>query len=178
MSNGIVQALDHGLALQCLHGEGGGLSRHDDESHDCHVGASRLHAVVQTSQRLNKHVHTLIPVLVTSSSEEVQRLVRIEVIVPIEMTADKVVDALLVGLVQVLELVGSAELLDVQAVGKDTVRLALEQVLALVSSDMGYGGEDICCVCRTALYAVAVVDTSLASFCVAVEVLQVVVEIN
>ena len=178
VSHSIVQALDHGLTLQCLHGERGSLSRHDDESNDCHVGASRLHAVVQASQRLDKHIHTLIPVLVTSGSEEVQRLVRIEVIVPIEMTADKVVDALLVGLVQVLELVSCAELLDIETVGQNTVGLALEQVLALVGGDVGDGCKDIGGMCCAAFDAVAVVDTSLARLGVAVKVLQVVVEID
>lgn len=178
VSNGVVQALDHSLALQCLHSERGRLGRHDDESHDSHIGAGGLHAVVQTGQRLDEHVHTLIPVLVATSGEEVQRLVGIKVIVPIEMTANKVVDALLVGLVQVLELVSCAELLDIETVGQNTVGLALEQVLALVGGDVGDGCKDIGGMCCAAFDAVAVVDTSLARLGVAVKVLQVVVEID
>lgn len=178
VSNSIVQALDYGLALQCLHSKRSRLSRHDDEGNDSHVGAGRLHTVVQASQRLNEHIHTLISVLVTSSSEEVESLVRVKIVVSIEVAADKIVDALLVGLVKVLELVGSAEFLHVQTVGQDTVRLTLEQVLTFVCSDVRDGGEDICRVRRTALYAITVVNASLASLCVHIEVLQVVVEID
>ena len=97
---------------------------------------------------------------------------------PVEVTADKVVDALLVGLVEVLELVGCAELLNVQTIGQNTVGLALEQVLALVGGDVGDGGEDVGGVCCTTLNAVAVVDASLARLGIAVKVLQVVVEID
>lgn len=52
------------------------------------------------------------------------------------MTTHKVVDLLLVDLVQILKLVGGGKLLDVQAVGQDTIRLALEQMLTLVSGDV------------------------------------------
>ena len=83
----------------------------------------------QTGQRLDEHVDTLIPVLVTTSREEVQSLVQIKVVVTVKMAAHKVVDALLVGLMQVLELVGSGELFDIETIGKDTIGLALEQML-------------------------------------------------
>ena len=79
---------------------------------------------------------------------------------------------------QVLELVSCRELLDVQAVGQDTVGLALEQMLTLVRSDMRYSCEDICGVGSTAFYAVTVVNASLSSLSVAVKVLQVVVEVD
>ena len=71
VSNGVVQALDHSLALQCLHSERCRLGRHNNESHDGHIRAGGLHAVVQTGQRLDEHVHTLISVLVATSGEEV-----------------------------------------------------------------------------------------------------------
>ena len=45
---------------------------------------------------------------------------------------------------QVLELVHRLELDHVQAVRQDAVRLALEQVLALISRNMRYGREYIC----------------------------------
>ena len=178
VSNGVVQALDHSLALQRLHSERGRLGRHDDEGHDGHIGTGGLHAVVQAGERFDEHIHTLIPVLVATSGEEVKRLVRVEIVVAIEMTTDKVVDALLVGLVQVLELVSCAELLDIETVGQNTVGLALEQVLALVGGDVGDGCKDIGGMCCAAFDAVAVVDTSLARLGVAVKVLQVVVEID
>lgn len=134
--------------------------------------------MVEASQRFDKHVHTLVPVLIAASREEVQRLFGIEVIVPIEMTTDEIIDALLVGLVKILELVSRAELLDVETVGQDTVRLALEQVFAFVGGNVGNGSEDIRRVCRTTFYAVAVVDASLASLSVDIEILQVVVKVD
>jgi hypothetical protein len=57
--------------------------------------------------------------------------------------------------VHVLELVHRRELGDVEAVGDDAVRLALEQVLGLVSGDVRDGREDVGRVRRAALDAVA-----------------------
>jgi len=94
------------------------------------------------------------------------------------MATHKIVDSLLVGLMQVLELVGGGELLDVQTIGQDTIRLALEEMLTLVGGDVGDGGEDISSVCSAAFYAVPVVDASLSGFGVDVEPLEVVVEID
>lgn len=70
------------------------------------------------------------------------------------------------------------KLLDVQTIGQDTIGFPLEKMLALVSSDMGDGGEDICGVGCRALYAVAMIYASLASLCIDVEPLQIVVEID
>ena len=134
--------------------------------------------MVQSSQRFDEHVNTFISVFVSSSSEEVEGFVGIEIVVSIEMTADKFCNAILVGLVQVLEFVGGGELLDVETVWKDAVRLSLQQMLTLVSSDMADGGENICRMSSTAFYAVSVVDTTLSGLGVNVEVLQVVVEID
>lgn len=134
--------------------------------------------MIETSQRLNEHVDTFITVLVTTSGEEVQGLVGVEVIMAIEVTTNEVVDALLVDLMQILELVSCRELLDIQTVGQNTVGLALEQMLTLVSSDMRYSSEDIGGVGSTAFYAVTVVDASLSSLGIAIKVLQVVVEID
>lgn len=177
-ADSVVQRLEDGLTLEGLDGERGGLCGHNDESDDGHVGTSGLETVVETGQRLDEHVDTLIAVLVTTCGEEVQGLVGVEIVVAIEVTTDKVVDSLLVYLMQVLELVGCRELLDVQTVGQDTIRLALEQMFTLVSSDMRYGCEDICGVSSTAFYAVAMVNASLSGLGVAVKVLQVVVEVD
>lgn len=116
------------------------------------------------------------------------------------MATYEIVNLLLRDSVKVLELVHSRELGDVEAVGEDSIcergrakvsqgskgedrrarltRLALEQVLALVCGNVGYGGEDISAVRRTPLDAVAVVDSTLARLVVDVEVGQVVVEVN
>jgi len=177
-ADGIVERLEYGLTLEGLDGKRGGLSGHDNKSDNGHVRAGCLEAVVETGQGLDEHVNTFITVLVTTSGEEVQGLVGVEVVVAVEVTTNEVIDALFVYLVQVLELVSCRELLDVQAVGQDTVGLAFEQMLTLVSSDMRNGCEDIGGVGSTAFYAVTVVNASLSSLSVAVKVLQVVVKVD
>lgn len=59
------------------------------------------------------------------------------------MTANKLVDFRLGSLMQVLELVHRLELYDVETVRKDAVRLALQEMLRLVGSDVRDGREDI-----------------------------------
>jgi hypothetical protein len=52
------------------------------------------------------------------------------------MTAHEIVDLDLGLLMQVLELMGSGELLDVQTIGQNTIRLSLQKMLALVCGDV------------------------------------------
>lgn len=134
--------------------------------------------MVQSCQRLNKHVNTLIPELVTTSSEKIECVINIEVVVAIEMSADKVVDLLLCLLVQVLELVNSRELCDVETIGQNAIGLSLQQMLRLKSCDMRNSGENIASMCGGSLNTVSVVDTTLASFSVDIEPLQVVVKVH
>lgn len=176
--DGVAEGFDDGLALEGFDGEGLGLGGHDDECYDCHFRARRLETVVQARKRLDEHVATLIPVLITTSSEEVQRVIRIEIIVTIEVTAHEIVNLLLGLLVQVLELVHGAELCDVESVGEHAIGLALEEMLTLIGGDVGDGGEDVAGVCGGALDAVAVVDAALACLGVDVKVLKVVVEVD
>lgn len=56
--------------------------------------------------------------------------------------------------------------------------LALQQMLGLVSSDMGHGGKDIAAVSGSTLDAVAVVDATLASLMIDIKVAQVVVKVD
>ena len=74
-----------------------------------------------TSQRLDEHVHTLVPELVSPSREQVDGVLEVKVVVSVEVSADEIVDLLLGLDVQVLELVHGRELLDVEAVRQDTV---------------------------------------------------------
>lgn len=133
--------------------------------------------MVKTGKRLNEHIHTLIPELVATGSEEVEGVFWLEVVVAIEVTADEVVDLLLGLLMEVLELVHGRKLGDVETVGEDTIGLALEQMLTLVGGDVGNGGEDIAGVGGSTLDAVSVVDTTLSSLGIDIEPLKVVVEI-
>ena len=74
-----------------------------------------------TSKRFDKHINTFIPKLVSTSSEQVERVVQIEIVMTIEMTSDEIVNLLLGLDVEILEFVHSRELLDVKTVGKDTI---------------------------------------------------------
>lgn len=75
----------------------------------------------RTSQRFNKHIHTLIPVLVSTSSEQVDGVLKIEIVMTVKMTSDEIVDLLFCLNVQVLELVHSGEFDNVQTVRQDTI---------------------------------------------------------
>lgn len=175
--NGISQRLDDSLSLQCFNGQGSGLGRHDDESNNCRLASGGLEAVVETGKRLDKHVHTLIPELVATRSKEVERVFWLEIVMAVEVTADKVMNLLLVLLVEVLELVHGRELGDVETIGEDTIGLALEQMLTLVSCDVGNGGEDIAGMGGSSLDAVSMIDSALSSLGVNVKPLKVVVEV-
>jgi hypothetical protein len=74
-----------------------------------------------TSKRLDKHINTFIPKLVSTSSEQIKRVVQIEIVMTIEMTSNEIVNLLLGLNVEVLEFVHSCELLDVKTVGEDTI---------------------------------------------------------
>ncbi|KAI6772502.1 hypothetical protein HG530_003460 [Fusarium avenaceum] len=154
----ISQGLDNRLTLECLNSERSGLSRHDDESHHCQLATSSLETVVESCQRLDEHVNTLIPELITTGSEEVQCVVDVEIEVTVEMTSNKIVNLLLCLLVQVLELVNGRELGDIETIGKNTIRLSLQQMFGLER--------------------LSVVNTTLACLSINIEPLEVVVEVH
>jgi hypothetical protein len=80
--------------------------------------------------------------------------------------------------VEVLELVHRRKLYNVQSVGQNTIWLALQKVLALVRRNVGNRGENIARMCGRTLNAVSVVNSTLSSFRIHIEPLQIVVEIN
>ena len=96
----------------------------------------------------------------------------------VEVPADEVVNLRLRRRVQVLELVHRLELDHVETVREDPIRLALQQVLALVRRDVRHRREHVRTVRGRALDAVSVVDATLAGLVINVEVLEVVVEID
>ena len=176
--DGVSQRLDDGLPLQCFNSQGSGLGRHDDESNNRGLASGGLQAVVKTGKRLNEHIHTLIPELVATGSEEVEGVFWLEIVMAIKVTADKVVDLFLGLLMEVLELMHGRELGDVETVGEDTIGLALEQMLTLVGGDVGNGGEDIARMGGSSLDAVSVIDTALSSLSINIEPLKVVIEVH
>lgn len=139
------------------------MCRHNDERHNGGLASSRLETVIQSSQGLNEHVHTLIPEFVPAGSEEVECIVRLEIIVPVEMTAHKIVNLLFGLLVKILEFVNRRKLGDVEAVGQNSIGLSLQQVLRLEGSDVGHSGEDITRMSSGTLNAITVVDPTFSS---------------
>jgi hypothetical protein len=70
-----------------------------------------------TSKRLDKHINTFVPKLVSTSSEQVKSVVEIEIVMTVEMSSDEIIDLLLGLDVEVLEFVHGSELLDIETVG-------------------------------------------------------------
>ena len=94
------------------------------------------------------------------------------------MTPYKVMNLFLRLGVKILKLVHRGKLDNVQSIGQNTIWLAFEQVLALVSRDVRNCGEDITRMGRCTFDTVTVVNSSLARFSIHIEILKVVVEIN
>jgi len=79
---------------------------------------------------------------------------------------------------QVLELVDSLELYNVETIREYAIWLSLEQVFALIGRNVGYGGENIRAVSSGSFDAISMVDSPLSSFVVDVEILKIVVEVD
>jgi hypothetical protein len=81
LGDGVAELLSDGLTLERLNGvrvsRGGG----DDERDDGLLRSRDLEAVVEAGEGLDEHVETFVAVLVTSSGEEVERVVEVEVVV-------------------------------------------------------------------------------------------------
>ena len=174
--NGLLEPLGNGVAAQRLHVETIGLSREDHEGDHSNIRARGLQHVVQPCQRLDEDVRALVGELVPSRCEQVQGTIKVEVKVAVEVPSNKLVDLLLAGGVQVLELMQIS--LHVEAVRSDQVRLPAHQVGRLHAGDLRHSGEDVRQVGPCSLDAVPVEDSSLARLLVAVEVFQVVVEVS
>lgn len=96
----------------------------------------------------------------------------------VEVSSDELVNLRLGRRVQVLELVHRLELDNVETVREDAVRFALEEMFALVRSDVRDRSEHVRAVRGGALNAVPVVNPALPGFVVHVEVLKIVVEVD
>ena len=66
----------------------------------------------------------------------IKRVLQIKVVMSVEVTSNKLVDLSLGCLMQVLELVHSLELDDVETVRQDAIRFALQQMFRLVGGDV------------------------------------------
>ena len=174
----VPKGLDDSLTFQGFNRERRGFGRHDDKGDYGHLGPGRFQIVIQSRQRLDEHVHAFIPVLVATGCEEIERVLRIKVIVTVEMTADEIMDLLFGLLVQVLEFVHGGEFLDVESIRQYSIRLSFQEMLALVCSDVRNGGEYIGRVSGSPFDAISVIDAPFASLSINIKVLQVVVEVD
>ena len=93
------------------------------------------------------------------------------------MPANKVMNLRLRNLMKILELVHSAKLNNVQPIRQDSIRFPLQKMLSLVRRDMAHSSEHISTMCSTSFDAVTMVDTTLSSFVINVEIGEVVVEV-
>ena len=178
LSDSLPELLHNRLSLERLNRIALRRRGHNNKRNDRHSALRLLQSIIQSRERLDEHIHALIPVLVPSGREHIEGVIDIEVVVAVKVAADEVVDLGFGGGVEVLELVHGLELDDVEAVGDDAVGLALEEVLGLVGGDVRDGGEDVGAVRGAPLDAVAVVDAAFAGLVVDVEVLEVVVEVD
>jgi hypothetical protein len=108
----------------------------------------------------------------------VKGIVKIEVVMSVEVTTDELVNLCFAGGMEILELVHSLELDDIETVRKNAIRLSLEKMLALVGGDMRNGGENVRTVRRGTFDAISVVNSAFARFVVHVKVLQIVVKVD
>jgi hypothetical protein len=134
--------------------------------------------MAHTRKRLNKHVHSLVTILVPPSREHIKSIFKIEIIIPIKMTTNKFVNLRLGCRMKILEFVHRLELDDIQPVRKNTIRFALEEMFTLISGDMRNGGEHISAMGGRALNAVSVVNPALSGFVINIKVLKVVVKVD
>ena len=151
------------------------LCGENDEGDDGDVTGAGLQVVVQSGERLNEDVPSLITELIAAGSEEEQRLVQIEVDVTVEMSVDKIKNLkikfiklnisfllphlLFVDLVEVLELVALS--LHIQPIGRDQVGLSLDEMLSFLSRDIADRGEHVREMSRCSLQTISVVDLPL-----------------
>jgi hypothetical protein len=96
----------------------------------------------------------------------------------VEVASHKIVDLFFGLLMEILKLMHRRELGDVKAIWQHPVRLALEEMLTLICSDVRYCGEDVARVGSGSFDAISMVNASLSRLCVHVEPLQVVVEVD
>lgn len=90
--------------------------------------------MIQSSQGLDEYVGALVPKLVTSSDEEVQSFIQIEIVMPIKMTSNELVYLLFTNSVQILKFMKCRELFYVEPVRRNDVGFSFQQMLRFEAS--------------------------------------------
>ena len=112
----IFELLCDGLTFQRIDGVRMCLSRCDYKCNNGNVRTRRLQPIIKTRESFDEHVKPLVSILVTAGRKYVERVVEVKVDVPVKVAANELVDLLLGGRVEVLELVHGLEFDDVQPI--------------------------------------------------------------
>ena len=151
LAAGRLEILKAQVVLECCNVEVLCRGARDDERDDSWRLWGGLQSLVKPMKGLDKKVHALVKVLVPAAGEEVQSPVKIKRVAGEEVPHHELVDAFLVLEMQVLKLVQRSEVVRVEAVGKNEVRLAAKQVLSLARGHLAHGGEGVSGVGSSAL---------------------------
>ena len=135
---------------------------------------SNLEIVVKSGQRFDEKVGPFVAELVAAGDEEVQRLIKVKIVVSIEVAPDKLVDLLLGQRVQVLELVQSGELLHIQSIWCHNTGLPLQQEFRLQCRYVRNCGKNVRRVNGRPLHAVPVVYLPVPGLLIQVKLLKVI----
>ena len=147
--NSLTQLLRHSLTLERFDSVRICRGRHDNECHDGRFRSHLLQSMIEsfqnqhtlsskldlprpastsqpvgetlTSKRLDKHVHTLITELVTTSSKQINRIFQIKVVMTVKVTSDEIVNFFFRLNMEVLKLVHGREFDHVETVRQDTI---------------------------------------------------------
>lgn len=106
-----------------------------------------LKQMIKSRQCFDENVCAFVAELIPASDEKVKRFFQIEVEMPVEMSTNELVKFFLGHRVKILELVKGRELFDVETIGCDDVRLALQQMFRFVPGDFWHRREDVWKIC-------------------------------
>ena len=98
-----------------------------------------FYLIVESGQRFDKNVSSLIAKFVSTSGEKVERLIQIEIKVAIKMSSHKLVDFFFKLCMEVLEFVQITH--HIQTVGSDDVRFTFDQMFGFLTGNFGYRGK-------------------------------------
>lgn len=133
--------------------------------------------MIEPSQRLNEHIRTLVPKLVPSGNEQIQRFLQIKIEMSVKVSARKFVNFLLCNGMQILKFMNCRKFLHIQSVRRYNVRFPFQQMFCLVAGNLRYGREYMRQMCGGPFDTVSMVDLSFAGFVVNWKFVQIVVKV-
>jgi len=98
---------------------------HDDKRDYCHGRPRLLELIVQASESLDEHIDTLVTIFISSCRKHIEGIFQVKVVMPVEMTSDKLVYFGPARCMKILELMHGLELDHVQTVWQDAIGFPL-----------------------------------------------------